>query len=139
MLPARTRAASHPLTARAIPPDFSAAKQESCLNVSLYSLLFGVSFSNRIWSGLQSQALYFFVFSLQFALSGGFVSGPVIILSLNVFRPHYADARDDDDWAHMCVKSVPLFLPPLPLLRRVQLPFPVGAAEAADACGRHFH
>lgn len=117
------------------PPDFSAAKQESCLNVSLYSLLFGVSLA--IAFGPTPE--YFFVFSLQFSLSGGFVSGPVIILSLNVFRPHYADARDDDDWAHMCVKSVPLFLPPLPLLRRVQLPFPVGAAEAADACGRHFH
>jgi len=24
-------------------------------------------------------------------------------------------------------------------LRRVQLPFPFGAPEAADACGRHFH
>lgn len=60
---------------------------------------------------------------------GGFVCGPVIILSLNVFRPHYADDDDDDDddWAHMCVKSVSLAFP---LLRRVQLPFPFGAPEA---------
>lgn len=85
------------------------------------------SFGNRIWS--LCLAAYFLSCALQFVLSGGFVCGPVIILSLNVFRPHYADDDDDDDddWAHMCVKSVSLAFP---LLRRVQLPFPFGAPEA---------
>lgn len=49
------------------PPDFSAAKQESCLNVSLYSLLFGVSLA--IAFGPDS-GVFFRVFSAVFPVWG---------------------------------------------------------------------